>query len=85
MADKINVFEAQKWAFSFADDHGMERSTIDMLICGQMDWDGTHLLMQYRDEFSKEDFEVFRQNVEKCACCIKIAIIRTVFYILLVI
>ena len=67
MADKMNVFEAQKWAFSFADDHGMERSTIDMLICGQMDWDVTHLLMHYRDEFSKEDFEVFRQNVEKCA------------------
>ena len=34
MADRMNVFEAQKWAFSFADDHGMERSTIDMLICG---------------------------------------------------
>ena len=67
MADKMNVFEAQKWAFSFADDHGMERSTIDMLICGQMDWDVTHLLMHYRDEFSKEDFEIFRQNVEKCA------------------
>ena len=67
MADRMNVFEAQKWAFSFADDHGMERSTIDMLICGQMDWDVTHLLMHYRDEFSKEDFEVFRQNVEKCA------------------
>lgn len=63
----MNVFEAQKWAFSFADDHGMERSTIDMLICGQMDWDVTHLLMHYRDEFSEEDFEVFRQNVEKCA------------------
>ena len=42
MADRMNVFEAQKWAFSFADDHGMERSTIDMLICGQMDWDVTH-------------------------------------------
>ena len=67
MADRMNVFEAQKWAFSFADDHGMERSTIDMLLCGQMDWDVTHLLMHYRDEFSKEDFEVFRQNVEKCA------------------
>lgn len=67
MADRMNVFEAQKWAFSFADDHGMERSTIDMLICGQMDWDVTHLLMHYRDEFSKEDFEIFRQNVEKCA------------------
>ncbi len=67
MADKMTVFEAQKWAFSFADDHGMERSTIDMLICGQMDWDVTHLLMHYRDKFSNEDFEVFKQNVEKCA------------------
>ena len=50
MADRMNVFEAQKWAFSFADDHGMERSTIDMLICGQMDWDVTHLLMHYPSE-----------------------------------
>lgn len=67
MAEKMTVFEAQKRAFSFAGSHGMDQSVVDMLLCGQMNWDTTRMLMHYRDEFSEGDFALLMASLEKCA------------------
>lgn len=65
MADKITVFEAQKWAFLLADQNNLEHSAIDLLLCGQMGWNLTQLLTHYQDEFDQKSWELFQANVAK--------------------
>lgn len=63
--DKITVFKAQQWAFSFINKHQKEESAAELLLCGQFGWDTTQLLMHYQDELSTKEWNLFKQNVEK--------------------
>lgn len=62
--DKMTFFEAQKWAFSFINEHHKETSAAEMLLTGQFGWSTTELLMHYRDEMPKEQLEIFKKNIK---------------------
>lgn len=63
--DKITVFKAQQWAFSFINKHQKEKSAAELLLRGQFGWNTTQLLMHYQDELSHREWTLFKQNVEK--------------------
>ena len=50
--DKMTVFKAQQWAFSFIKDHGKDPSVVDLLLQGQLNWSTTEMLMNYQTQLS---------------------------------
>lgn len=63
--DKITVFKAQQWAFSFINKHQKEVSAAELLLRGQFGWDTTQLLLHLQTELSEKEWFVFKQNVER--------------------
>lgn len=59
--DKMTVFKAQQWAFSFIKDHGKDPSVVDLLLQGQLNWSTTEMLMNYQTQLSAEQLERFYQ------------------------
>ncbi|MCP0885964.1 peptide chain release factor N(5)-glutamine methyltransferase [Ligilactobacillus sp. WILCCON 0076] len=63
---KITFFEAQKWAFSFSEQHGKAKEDVQFLLLGQMHWNLTHLLMNYQEIMPLDEWEIFQKNIKKC-------------------
>lgn len=62
----ITFFEAQKWAFSFSEQHGKAKEDVQFLLLGQMHWNLTHLLMNYQEIMPLDEWEIFQKNIKKC-------------------
>lgn len=59
-------FQAQKWAFSFIKDNPeLDESGVTMLLCGQMNWSQTDLLLNLRQPISDSEWQKFKANVEQ--------------------
>ncbi|GBG94001.1 N5-glutamine S-adenosyl-L-methionine-dependent methyltransferase [Ligilactobacillus salitolerans] len=59
-----SFFEAQKWAFSYVKKYRLEKAAVDLLLCGEMGYSTTELLVHLRDEMPVEHWQNFRTNVE---------------------
>ena len=57
-------FEVQKWAFSCIEENGGTLEDVDYLICGQMGWDKTQLLMNYRTRIDDKNYQELQEKIE---------------------
>ena len=57
-------FEVQKWAFSCIKGNGGTLEDVDYLICGQMGWNKTQLLMNYRTRIDDKNYQELQEKIE---------------------
>ena len=57
-------FEVQKWSFSCIKGNGGTLEDVDYLICGQMGWNKTQLLMNYRTRIDDKNYQELQEKIE---------------------
>ena len=57
-------FEVKKWAFSCIKGNGGILVVVVYLICGQMGWNKTQLLMNYRTRIDDKNYQELQEKIE---------------------
>lgn len=63
----MTFFAAQKWAFSYAQKQGktLEKSGVEMLLLGQMNWTLAQLLANFRTAMTQAQLTKFQANIKR--------------------